>query len=131
MYYFYLFYDNINTENIQTIYILSYISTYEFIQKLNLLDYKYENKCIIYIEYLNLFYYLNFNDDKDKYYKTKKEQYLADKSSNYFKYYLNLLKVFDNLYDCFSDPDEEKNFLYNLDILNVYIDNFIYEGYEL
>lgn len=75
MYYFYLFYDDINTENTQTIYILSYISTYEFIQKLNLLDYKYENKCIIYIEYLNLFYYLNFNDDKDKYYnlyKTKK-----------------------------------------------------------
>lgn len=131
MYYFYLFYDDINTENIQTIYILSYISTYEFIQKLNLLDYKYENKSIIYIEYLNLFYYLNFNDDKDKYYKTKKEQYLADKSSNYFKYYLNLSKVFDNLYDCFSDPDEEENFLYNLDILNVHIDNFIYEGYEL
>lgn len=131
MYYFYLFYDDINTENIQTIYILSYISTYEFIQKLNLLDYKYENKDIIYIEYLNLFYYLNFNNNKDKYYKTKKEQYLADKSSNYFKYYLNLSKVFDNLYDCFSDPDEEKNFLYNLDILNVHIDNFIYEGYEL
>lgn len=134
MYYFYLFYDDINTENIQTIYILSYISTYEFIQKLNLLDYKYENKSIIYIEYLNLFYYLNFNDDKDKYYnlyKTKKEQYLTNESSNYFKYYLNLSKYFDDLYDCFFDPDEEENFLYNLDILNVHIDNFIYEGYEL
>lgn len=31
----------------------------------------------------------------------------------------------------FFDPDEEENFLYNLDILNVHIDNFIYEGYEL